>query len=192
MTLLVLTENVFQIEDVQLVQHHWEQPYVDCLGADCRFCVKIPGPQQQQGIFNGNGGLQTSYAGTHQLQPLTHSASNASNESAVSSVSQFVHGSGNLEGFYRFRIGTTVFRLMLLSKDRQNLLKIYSFDFLLVGMQVTNAQGALEASIWEFEWKRLDRHGKKAVSPVILLGYFRDVLKLNGAGDVTFFRSITS
>ena len=166
----------FQIEDVQLLQHHWEQPYVD--SSESGF------PLRQQQQFNGGGLTATSYAGTHQLQPLAHSASNASNESSVSFASHTAHAHGNFEGFFRFRIGTSVFRLMLLSKDRQNLLKIYSFDFLLVGMQVTTSHGALDEHIWEFEWKRLDRHGKKAVAPVILLGYFRDVLKLNGAGDV--------
>ncbi len=45
---------------------------------------------------------------------------------------------------YRFSIGGTVFRLMLLSKDRQNLLKIYSYDFLFVGMQIANAEGKLD------------------------------------------------
>jgi hypothetical protein len=84
------------------------------------------------------------------------------------------------EGFFRFAVGGTSFRLMLLSKDRQNLLKIYSYDVLLVGMQVTAANGrqVLDTRIWEFEWKRLDRHTRKAVAPPILLGYFRDILKL--------------
>ena len=42
----------------------------------------------------------------------------------------------NGEGFFRFSVNKTVFRLMLLSKDKQNLLKIISYDFLFVGMQV--------------------------------------------------------
>lgn len=78
---------------------------------------------------------------------------------------------------------------MLLSKDRQNLLKIYSFDFLFVGIQVSTSQGMLDEHIWEFEWKRLDRHSKKAVSPIILVGYFRDVLKL-GHGDISLNRIV--
>ncbi len=43
----------------------------------------------------------------------------------------------NGEGFFRFTVNDTVFRLMLLSKDKQNLLKIISYDFLFVGMQVS-------------------------------------------------------
>ena len=42
----------------------------------------------------------------------------------------------NGEGFFRFTVNDTTFRLMLLSKDKQNLLKIISYDFLMVGMQV--------------------------------------------------------
>lgn len=80
---------------------------------------------------------------------------------------------------------------MLLSKDRQNLLKIYSFDFLLVGMQVPGPQSLLDEHIWEYEWKRLDRHSKKAVAPILLLGYFRDILKLgNVMGDTSLRRTI--
>ncbi|XP_040571622.1 uncharacterized protein [Lepeophtheirus salmonis] len=88
--------------------------------------------------------------------------------------------------FFRFSIGSTIFRLMLLSKDKQNLLKIITFDFVFVGIQVTDARGNLEESIWEFEWKRLERLSKKAVSPLIIIGYFRDIHKLtsrNGNGS---------
>ena len=67
---------------------------------------------------------------------------------------------------------------MLLSKDKQNLLKIISYDFLFVGIQVKDINGNYDEYIWEHEFKRLERHSKKAVSPIILLGYFRDVLKL--------------
>lgn len=97
-------------------------------------------------------------------------------------VNLAIPGSGpNGDGFFRFRIGSTIFRLMLLSKDRQNLLKIVSFDFLMVGMQVMDIRGSFDANIWEFEWKRLERLSKKAVAPIILLGYFRDILKLGGS-----------
>ena len=67
---------------------------------------------------------------------------------------------------------------MLLSKDKQNLLKIISFDFLFVGIQVKDIHGNYDEDIWEFEFKRLERHSRKAVAPILLLGYFRDVLKL--------------
>ena len=92
------------------------------------------------------------------------------------------------EGYFRFFIDGQPFRLMLLSKDKQNLLKIVSFDFLVVCMQVTRINGlqrqnghvsaSLDDNIWEFEWKRLERHSKKFLAPVILLGYFRDILRL--------------
>ena len=67
---------------------------------------------------------------------------------------------------------------MLLSKDKQNLLKIISFDFIFVGIQVKDINGNFDEYIWEHEFKRLERHSKKAVSPLILMGYFRDSLKI--------------
>ena len=93
------------------------------------------------------------------------------------------------EGYFRFFISGQPIRLMLLSKDKQNLLKIISFDFLVVCMQVTRISGlqksnggnisaSLDDNIWEFEWKRLQKHSKKFLAPVILLGYFRDILRL--------------
>ena len=91
---------------------------------------------------------------------------------------------GNHEGYFRFSIDKAVFRLMLLSKDKQNLLKITTYDFLMIGVQVTDSRGKLDEHIWEYEWKRLERHSRKAVAPILLLGYFRDVLKL-GHGDVS-------
>ena len=39
-------------------------------------------------------------------------------------------------------------------------------------------KGCYDEGIWEFEFKRLERHSKKAVSPLLLLGYFRDILKI--------------
>ena len=95
----------------------------------------------------------------------------------------------NNEGYFRFFIGGQPIRLMLLSKDKQNLLRIISFDFLVVCMQVTRISGlhkpngghvsaSLDDNIWEFEWKRLQKHSKKFLAPVILLGYFRDILRL--------------
>jgi hypothetical protein len=102
---------------------------------------------------------------------------------SVPHTTDYQHGSnGGLDGFFRFNIKGTTYRLMLLSKDRQNLLKIYSYDFVMVGMQIMSRRGHLEKDIWEFEWKRLERHSKKAAAPIIVFGYFRDVLKLsNGA-----------
>eukprot|EP00095_Tigriopus_kingsejongensis_P008429 maker-scaffold1302_size49677-snap-gene-0.18 protein:Tk08429 transcript:maker-scaffold1302_size49677-snap-gene-0.18-mRNA-1 annotation:"hypothetical protein DAPPUDRAFT_43071" len=96
---------------------------------------------------------------------------------------------GLADGFFRFQIQEETYRLMLLSKDRQNLLKIYSFDLVFVGMQVKNGQGRLDDHIWEFEWKRLERYSRKAVAPIVLLGYFRDVLKL-GKGNLSLRRTV--
>jgi hypothetical protein len=57
---------------------------------------------------------------------------------------------------------------------------------------VTDTRGLLDEHIWEYEWKRLDRHSKKAVAPIILLAYFRDVLKLGShlGGDITIEKTI--
>ena len=67
---------------------------------------------------------------------------------------------------------------MLLSKDKQNLLKIISFDFLFVCMRVNDIHGNYDEGIWEFEFKRLERYSKKAVAPIVLLGYFRYMSQL--------------
>ena len=79
---------------------------------------------------------------------------------------------------------------MLLSKDRQNLLKIISYDFIFVGIQVKDTRGGYDEDIWEFESKRLERHSKKAVAPILLLGYFRDVLKLGSFNITSLERTI--
>ncbi len=148
----VLADGRSQVGDVQLLQHHWEQPHVDCTASataeDCKSCVRM-GPQ----------------SGTSTPPTLAQQQLN--------------------EGFFRFSLRSSgaVFRLMLLSKDRQNLLKIYSFDFLIVGMRVANHMGELEEHIWEFEWKRLNRHSKKAVAPIILLAYYRDSELSQGVGS---------
>ena len=59
-------------------------------------------------------------------------------------------------------------------------------------LQVADSRGLLDEHIWEYEWKRLDRHSKKAVAPIILLGYFRDVLKLGShlGGDISIEKTI--
>jgi len=144
-----LTDGESAIGAVTLVQHHWEQPTSDYSSPDDKFCV-----------------------------PLTSASFGAGHHQTLW-PSQTAPGSP-YEGYFRFAMNGIVYRLMLLSKDRQNLLKIYSYDVLLVGMQVTAAAAGqvLDRRIWEFEWKRLERHARKAVAPPILLGYFRDVLKL--------------
>ena len=81
--------------------------------------------------------------------------------------------------YFRFNLGSSIFRFLLLSKDKQNYLKPMSFDFLFVGAQVDNKRGRLDMNIWEFEWKRLERHSRRSIAPIILLGYFRNILSLN-------------
>ena len=61
-----------------------------------------------------------------------------------------------------------------------------SFDFLFVGAQVDNKRGKLDMNIWEFEWKRLERHSRKSAAPIILLGYFRNILNLNSGAFENF------
>ncbi len=156
-----LVDGESAIGAVHLVNHHWEQPRLDCggggggCGENCKQCVRL-------------------YPGS------TFSAMAAEHKDG---------GPLPLDGYFRFTLNGTTFRLMLLSKDRQNLLKIYSFDFIFVGMQVTSSQGLLDQRIWEFEWKRLNRHSKRAVAPIIVLGYFRDVLKL-GSGDLSLHKTV--
>ena len=61
-----------------------------------------------------------------------------------------------------------------------------SFDFLFVGAQVDNKRGRLDMNIWEFEWKRLERHSRKSAAPILLLGYFRNILNINSAAVENF------
>ena len=69
--------------------------------------------------------------------------------------------------------------VMLLSKDKQNLLKIIHYNFLVVGMQVKDSFGSFDEEIWKIEFeKRLERFSKKAIAPIILMGYCRDISKL--------------
>ena len=57
--------------------------------------------------------------------------------------------------------------------------------FLMIEMwfQVASSEGKLDMWAWEHEFKRLDKHAKKAVSPIIMLGYFRDILKFGRGMD---------
>ena len=43
--------------DCQILQHHWEQPHVDCAGLECRFCFRVPSyslPYGQPASASGN------------------------------------------------------------------------------------------------------------------------------------------
>ena len=69
--------------------------------------------------------------------------------------------------------------VMLLSKDKQNLLKIIHYNFLVVGMQVKDSLSNFDEEIWDMEFKkRLERYSKKAIAPIILMGYCRDISRL--------------
>ena len=48
-------------------------------------------------------------------------------------------GSASHESYFRFIVDGMVFRLLLLSKDKQSQLKITTYDFLLIGVQVRKA-----------------------------------------------------
>jgi hypothetical protein len=162
-----LADGESAIGAASILQHHWEQPHVDP-GAECRLSPGTAVFADKSGGEGVNGGAGGFFLGGGQ-----HKSSSLP-----------------LDGFFRFTLNGTTFRLMLLSKDRQNLLKIYSFDFIMVGMQVVNGRGVLlDQQIWDFEWKRLSRHSKRAVAPIILLGYFRDVLKLGG-GDISLHKTV--
>ena len=174
---MCLVDRESGIEDCQILQHHWEQPHTECMGMDCRFCFRMA-PSHP-----GGGGGANNIANPAQISLAGGNGHNSLSPHASLGLDSTGLGSNHhLEGFFRFRLNGAVFRLMLLSKDRQNLLKIYSYDFIMVGVQVTNNHGKLDENIWEFEWKRLERHSKKAVAPIILFGYFRDGLKV-GHGE---------
>lgn len=179
-----LSDGESSISDLQLLDFcHWEQPKNEngCvlggtpenLAHDCRHCLStrsvISGTTHYLPEPQGFGGLKT------------HSRNNSGTH-----TSQFNSNFSNSDTpkyYFRFNIEST-FRLLLLSKDKQNYLKTMSFDFLLVGAQVDNKRGKLDMNIWEFEWKRLERHSRKSAAPIILLGYFRNILSLNsGALD---------
>ena len=145
----------------QLLRHQWESPHNDCIGIDCRFCIRT------SPLVGGYG---------DSLAPISHQGMNSLNQ--VQS------------GFFRFFIGNQCFRLMLVCKDKQNILKFTSYDFLMVGIQVTDSRGKLDENIWEFEWKRLERHSRKAVAPIILFGYFRDILRLGHADSLSLDKII--
>ncbi|XP_023333011.1 uncharacterized protein LOC111704873 [Eurytemora carolleeae] len=181
-----LQDGQSDIVGATLLNHHWEQPHRECTGQDCMHCIRsvIPG---------GGGGREDRRASDDSgLTSRPDKPIKTRHESYTYSLVS------SHEGYFRFFLDGHPFRLMMLSKDKQNLLKIISFDFLVVCMQVKKFQvqkdkessssscsASLDENIWEFEWKRLDKHSKKILAPIILLGYFRDILKLGqiGHGD---------
>ena len=61
---------------------------------------------------------------------------------------------------------------------RGGLLRTTTYDFLLMAVQVMNEKGEPDFPSWERDWKRLRDLSFKAVAPIVMLGYFRDVMKL--------------
>lgn len=168
-----LLDGQSSIMEATVLNHHWEQLHNDCRGHDCKHCIRSSAQTIKGHERRGSADTDKIIAipGLRERgESLGHSL-NTTNE-----------------GYFRFKIDGQPFRLMLLSKDRQNMLKIISYDFLAVCMQLQrgkDSNSCLDQNIWEFEWKRLNRHGNKALAPVVLLGYFRDILRLGqiGHGD---------
>ncbi len=50
------------------------------------------------------------------------------------------------------------------------ILLLYSFIVDKVQRKPGETNTSLDENIWEFEWKRLEKHSKKILAPVILLG----------------------
>ena len=70
-----------EIEDVECLNHHWEQPYNACTGLDCRYCINR-GP------------------------PASMTFTSMNSDSGLTSIHTVPVG----DGFFRFRIQKTVFR----------------------------------------------------------------------------------
>ena len=47
--------------DCQILQHHWEQPHVDCAGLECRFCFRVPSYTLPYGQPASNSGHPHAY-----------------------------------------------------------------------------------------------------------------------------------
>jgi len=166
-----LIDGQSNIVGATVLNHHWEQFHNDCTGSECIHCIRT----NHSSIEERRGSCDTDIIIQPQMKMKIRHES-------------FGNSLNSNEGYFRFYIEGQPIRLMLLSKDKQNLLKIISFDFLVVCMQVQRLNGlhkanhnfaaSLDENIWEFEWKRLEKHSKKFLAPVILLGYFRDILRL--------------
>merc|ERR1719400_223891 len=182
------------IEGVKVLNHNWEQTHNDCQGPECQYCIKTTAGTNINCIDERRGSVDTDLV-LHQpsvkLKARHQSIGNGLSSSA----------NCNDDSYFRFYIEGQPIRLRLLSKDRQSLLKLISFDFLVVCMQVQKQRedrenrhfsACLDENIWEYEFKRLNKHKKKFLAPIILLGYFRDILRLGqiGHGDAVSLEKI--
>ena len=90
----------------------WEQPHNECQGSNYEFCVKQGYPQRAA----SGGGDSISLGGANDNLTTGRGTSH--------------------ESYFRFAMNGAVFRVMILCKDKQNVLKNTSYDFLLIAMQV--------------------------------------------------------
>jgi len=185
------------IDGVKVLNHNWEQSHNDCQGAECQYCIK---PLNTTGGTNIN--CIDERRGSVDTDLVLHQPS-VKLKSRHQSIGTGLSLSANCndDSYFRFYIEGQPIRLRLLSKDRQSLLKLISFDFLVVCMQVqkqredrenSHFSACLDENIWEYEFKRLNKHKKKFLAPIILLGYFRDILRLGqiGHGDAVSLEKI--
>jgi len=181
------------IEGVKVLNHNWEQTHNDCQGPECQFCIKTTTGTNINCIDERRGSVDTDLV-LHQPSVKLKARHQSIGNGLASSANC------NDDSYFRFYIEGQPIRLRLLSKDRQSLLKLISFDFLVVCMQVqkqredrdSHFSACLDENIWEYEFKRLNKHKKKFLAPIILLGYFRDILRLGqiGHGDAVSLEKI--
>jgi len=192
------------IEGVKVLNHNWEQTHNDCQGSECQFCIKTTALTNINCIDERRGSVDTD---------LVLQQPSVKLKSRHQSIGNGLSANCNDDSYFRFYIEGQPIRLRLLSKDRQSLLKLISFDFLVVCMQVqkkglpgyhnlrvqkqredrdSHFSACLDENIWEYEFKRLNKHKKKFLAPIILLGYFRDILRLGqiGHGDAVSLEKI--
>merc|ERR1719394_1619780 len=185
------------IDGVKVLNHNWEQSHNDCQGTECQYCIK---PLNTTGGTNIN--CIDERRGSVDTDLVLHQPS-VKLKSRHQSIGTGLSLSANCndDSYFRFYIEGQPIRLRLLSKDRQSLLKLISFDFLVVCMQVqkqredrenSHFSACLDENIWEYEFKRLNKHKKKFLAPIIPLGYFRDILRLGqiGHGDAVSLEKI--
>merc|ERR1719225_1975071 len=154
------------IDGVKVLNHNWEQSHNDCQGAECQYCIK---PLNTTGGTNIN--CIDERRGSVDTDLVLHQPS-VKLKSRHQSIGTGLSLSANCndDSYFRFYIEGQPIRLRLLSKDRQSLLKLISFDFLVVCMQVqkqredrenSHFSACLDENIWEYEFKRLNKSKKK-------------------------------
>lgn len=130
----LICDDQSDIKDAKYSRHRWDSNE-ECTGMpSCFFCIR---------------------------EPETMTFRHQNSDSGLRSVSTAPSNFG--DGFFRFTMEDTTYRVMLLSKDKQNLLKIIHYNFLVVGMQVKDSLSNFDEEIWDMEFKkRLERYSKKS------------------------------